>query len=92
VYEWENGRCVPQILKLMNMAMYFGVSLDCILIGRKIGQNVLEEKLSRVAETEKPDDAACHPGELLIRFNALSDLRRERLIGYLDALFKEDKA
>jgi transcriptional regulator with XRE-family HTH domain len=89
VYEWESGRSIPRLAKLINISAYFSVSLDCLLNGRMACEGVLEERLSQTAETETFEIARSHgAGQLVAKFNSLSSRRKERLIGYLDALYR----
>ena len=88
VYQWEHGYCVPRLVKLLNISAYFDVSLDCILCGRVVSESALEKLLGRAVE---PARGVFSPGagQLLTQFHTLSAQRRERLLGYLDALRRE---
>ncbi|MCL2030806.1 MAG: helix-turn-helix domain-containing protein [Oscillospiraceae bacterium] len=85
VYQWENGCCVPRLAKLINIATYFGISLDCILCGRVVNDHILESHLCGLGEL--PFSSAT--SRIISRYNTLSARDRERLIGYLDALSRE---
>jgi hypothetical protein len=82
----ERGYCVPRLAKLINISDYFGVSLDCILRGRAIRDNALEKNLCGTAEPLYFHSE----GQLLSKFLTLSDRNRERMMGYLDALYGEN--
>ena len=86
VRQWEHGYCIPRLIKLMNISMYFGVSLDCILCGRPVNDSLLELHLSGADENQ---DILPPIKKLISKFNALSDSRKERILGYLDALSRE---
>lgn len=91
VCEWENGHCIPRMLKLMNISVYFGVSLDCILSGKATGESMLEEILSKVDEAEPSEPVrSYYAGQFIAQFNSLPNKHKERLIGYLDALGREN--
>jgi transcriptional regulator with XRE-family HTH domain len=87
VRQWEYGYCVPRLVKLMNISAYFGVSLDCILCGKALSGNALEQML---CEGEKIIGFQ-GPGRVMRQYNALSSRRKERLAGYLDALCRENR-
>jgi transcriptional regulator with XRE-family HTH domain len=92
VCEWENGRCVPRLAKLVNISACFGVSLDSILCGRPAYGNELE---ALVCATQEPAAAQSgsnymSAGKLLRLFQTLPDRDKERLAGYLDALCREN--
>jgi len=90
VYEWEKGRCIPRLFKLVNISAYFGVSLDCLINGKQADGNILEEWLSRAEESETIADVNFRStGRLISRFHSLPTGQKERLIGYLDALCRE---
>jgi len=82
VYQWEHGYCVPRLVKLMNVSMYFGVSLDCLLCGKAMNDHMLEKQLCESNDLPFPDSAS----RIISRYNALSASDKDRLIGYLDAL------
>jgi transcriptional regulator with XRE-family HTH domain len=86
VYQWERGYCVPRLVKLFNISGYFGLSLDCILRGKAISDNALEKNLSGIAEPI----FLHNEGQFLSKFLTLSDHNRERMMGYLDALYREN--
>lgn len=82
VYHWENGNCIPRTVKLMNISMYFDISLDCILCGRVMNDNMLEKQLC--VSNDFPFSHGL--GRIIRQYNALSSPNKERLMGYLDAL------
>ena len=89
VYQWECGRCVPLLPKLLAIANYFGVSLDIILSGKLHGNSTLEKRLSTAEKAGKFGVADYdYTGRVIAQFNSLSDNSKERLLGYLDALSK----
>ena len=90
MYEWEKGRSVPMLFKLMNIAAYFGVSLDCLVNGKVANDNALEARLLQAEEAEALGTAqALGVSRLMSRFHALPGHNKERLVGYLDALYRE---
>jgi len=75
----------------MNIAAHFGVSLDCLINGTAASDNILEEKLSRLADAEILEFAHAQSfGRIISRFYSLPRHHQERLVGYLDALCKEN--
>ena len=59
-YKWENGRSVPEINMLMQMADLFEVSLDA-LVGfedQSGGCKALEERILSLQKEKKFDDAS----------------------------------
>jgi transcriptional regulator with XRE-family HTH domain len=87
VYQWEYGYCVPRLVKVMNISMYFGISLDCILCGRAADNNLLENQICG----PNPTPFSSGAGRIVNRYNALSSHDKDRLLGYLDALSREVK-
>ncbi len=70
----------------MNISVYFGVSLDCLLCGRAANGNATEKAL---CAEEHPQYIPGGAGQVMRQFNALPKHHKERLMGYLDALSKE---
>lgn len=31
INKWENGKCLPDAINLLNIAQFYGVSLDCLM-------------------------------------------------------------
>lgn len=92
VYQWEYGRSIPRLSKLIAISSYFDISLDVILSGRisKDG-NMLEKRIASVDMSEGPvADDFRYTARFMAQFNALSSYGKERLIGYLDALCREN--
>ena len=87
VYQWEHGYCIPRLVKLMNISVHFGVSLDCILHGKAANDNVLEKQMCK---TEAKPALTYNANGITAQLNALPARHRERLIGYLDALTREN--
>ena len=91
MYEWEKGRRVPRFNKMMNISVYFGISLDCLVSGKAADYNILEERLSRLDKDETYEvNRSQSVGQLIHKFHSLSGGYKERLIGYLDGLCRED--
>jgi transcriptional regulator with XRE-family HTH domain len=88
VCQWEHGYFVPRLVKVMNISTYFGISLDCILCGRAVNDNVLEKQL---CESGSPRVHA-GAGRIINLYNALSDSDKDRLTGYLEALSQKNGA
>ena len=87
VYQWEYGRSIPLLPKLLAIATYFNVSLDSILNGKLQGSTMLERRLSAGDDSEEFDVASSdYTGRVIAQFNSLSNSGKERLLGYLDAL------
>jgi len=90
VYEWEAGNNLPRLFKLINIAAYFGISLDCLFNGKVTGGNMMEARLIRAEEAESFGTAIdLGFGQFVSRFHALPDRYKERLLGYLDSLCRE---
>jgi len=68
----------------MNIAMYFGISLDCIICGKFADDNTLEKRLC--GSNDFPLSSGI--SRIISRYNALSDSDKDRLTGYLDALLR----
>ncbi len=67
------------------------MSLDCILSGRAVSDHTLEKIVSGSAPADPLDFAhANQTGQLITQFTSLSNHHKERLMGYLDALCRED--
>ena len=91
VYEWEKGRSVPMLFKLINISAYFGVSLDCLVNGKTAGDNVLEARLVQPMRAEAFESVLAQGfGRVMSRFHTLPSHNKERLVGYLDALCREN--
>lgn len=68
VSKWETGQCIPELTLLMDLADYFGVSVD-FLIGHKITGNYQHNLLLRLDDLineEKMDEAAQTAEKLLL--------------------------
>jgi len=90
VYEWEAGNNLPRLFKLINIAAYFGISLDCLFNGKVTGSNMMEARLIHLEGAEAFDAANdAGVGKLVARFHSLPDRYKERLLGYLDSLCRE---
>jgi len=91
VYEWENGRCIPRMGKLLSIALYFNISLDCLIKGEAKAGNRLEEMLCSLGENDRPLPTDALSSTLLIsRFHSLPSNQKERLLGYLEALVRDN--
>ncbi len=69
-YKWENGRSVPEINMLMQMADLFEVSLDA-LVGFEVrsgGCKALEERILSLQKEKKFDDASIEAEKALTRY------------------------
>lgn len=88
---WETGRCVPRLAKLISISIYFDISLDCLLSGKAMGESLLEESLSLIFRDNAYVRARARgTGQMISRYNSLSDKNKERLVGYLDALSRKN--
>lgn len=93
VCTWEYGGSIPRLAKLICISAYFGVSLDGILNGKAANNSMLEQLLCRSEKPRltKPDcSQAYYAGRIIGQFNDLTDRHKERLIGYLEALIREN--
>lgn len=94
VYQWECGRFAPKLPKLLAISQYYNVSLDSIVCGRTHGGSILEKRINS-ASAANPESfykfEKDYTDQIMTQFNALSDIHKERLIGYLDALSKVEE-
>ena len=87
--DWETGHSVPRLFKLINISAYFDVSLDCLLNGKTAGENILENRLHQIEKADTFELAEARGvGRFMYRFNSLSAGGKDRLTGYLDALYR----
>ncbi len=59
VQKWENGKSVPELSKIINIAKYFGVSLDALILGNH--NRIVEEQ--RATAQIKPQYVNMHDWE-----------------------------
>ena len=90
MYEWETGRNIPRLYKMIDIAACFGISLDCLINGKVTGGNAMETRLIQPKGTDVFEAAnELGLGQLVSRFHSLPNRFKERLIGYLDSLCRE---
>lgn len=75
--------------KLVNIASYYGLSMDFIISGQTAGKNALEQDLNQATANEPTIPFYSRSGTFISRFHALPSQQKERVIGYLDALYRE---
>lgn len=69
-YKWENGRSIPEVCTLMQLADLFGISLDA-LVGFEVqsgGVAVLEERIHKLQREKKYDIAIAESEKALLRY------------------------
>ncbi len=91
VYQWECGRCIPMLSKLLEISQYFNVSIDSIIKGKTPSETMLEKQLNNLS-TQKEQFSmydSSDTNRFIAQFNSLPDTHKERLLGYLDALSKD---
>ena len=92
---WETGAFIPARKRLVEIAAFYGVSVDWILNGIVAEENELERRLSKlvgIAPKPEPSTAIPHSEtqEFVSMFLLLSTEYKGRVVGYLDALCSEE--
>lgn len=92
VHRWEKGKHVANMRWLMKIAKLFDVSLSWLSNGTEPKSNAVKVDVAAIDVLPKKDPAECdyNKEHFFALFSTLSVTRQGRLLGYLDAMCREE--